>query len=157
MKPTADPLDPVQEYELRRSRRRRLIFVIVLFLLFLTVYWGVFAEVPEDHTRIEDHFKYGSIGSEPAAGVPYWIWQVLPEMFPEHLPEPDRFRALPPAERTALAGYAQFGFVVEDGKERPIGFSKRRVLMDRVGLNCAVCHTGTVRVTAGMVPAKIYG
>jgi mono/diheme cytochrome c family protein len=157
MKSTADPLDPVQEYELRRSRRRRLIIGVVLFLLFLAVYWGVLAEVPEDHTGIEDHFKYGSIGSEPAAGVPYWIWQVLPEMFPEHLPDPDRFRALPPAERTALAGYAQFGFVVEDDKERPIGFSKRRVLVDRVGLNCAVCHTGTVRVAPGMDPAKIYG
>ncbi len=39
----------------------------------------------------------------------------------------------------------------------PIGFTKRRVLVDRVGLNCAVCHVGTVKVVPGMDPTRIYG
>ena len=30
-----------------------------------------------------DHFKYGSIGSEPESGLPYWVWKALPGLFPE--------------------------------------------------------------------------
>jgi len=87
---------------------------------------------PVDYANIEDHFKYGSIGSEPVNGVPYWIWKVLPELFADKLPD---------------RGYTSLGFIQEPGKDLPIGFSKRRVFIDRVGLNCAVCHTGTVRAT----------
>ena len=35
---------------------------------------------------LEEHFKYGSIVTEQAEGIPYWIWLVLPRMFPEYLP-----------------------------------------------------------------------
>jgi hypothetical protein len=87
---------------------------------------------PVDYANIEDHFKYGSIGSEPINGVPYWIWKVLPELFADKLPD---------------RGYTSLGFIQEPGKDLPIGFSKRRVFIDRVGLNCAVCHTGTIRAT----------
>ena len=80
-----------------------------MFLLIVAVYWGIFAEIPRDHADIREHFKYGSIGAEAGAGIPYWIWQVLPDMFPQHLPEPDRFRAVPADKRTAVVGYAQFG------------------------------------------------
>ena len=31
----------------------------------------------------EMRFKYGSIGAEHDAGVPYWIFYVLPRVFPE--------------------------------------------------------------------------
>lgn len=154
---TTDQRDPVQRYGLRQARTRRIILGAIVFLLVVWVYWGVFAEVPTDYDDIRDHFKYGSIGSDSAEGIPYWIWYVLPEMFPEHLPDPERYRALPAEERTALAGYAQFGFLHETGRELPIGFTKRRVVVDRVGLNCAVCHVGTVKVTPGMDPTKIYG
>jgi hypothetical protein len=149
--------DPVQVYCLRQARLRWIILGALAVLLVLAVYWGIFAEVPTDYEDIKDHFKYGSIGSDGAQGIPYWIWAVLPEMFPEHLPEPQRFSALPPEQRTALAGYSQFGFLHEDGHDLPIGFSKRRVVVDRIGLNCAACHVGTVRVSLGMEPSKIYG
>ena len=36
----------------------------------------------------EMRFKYGSIGAERDAGIPYWIFYVLPRMFPEKLPGP---------------------------------------------------------------------
>lgn len=87
---------------------------------------------PVQYSDIDDHFKYGSIGSEPANGIPYWIWKVLPVMFPDKLPG---------------QGYESLGFLYEPGQDLPIGFSKRKILFDRVGLNCAVCHTGTVRET----------
>ena len=74
-------------------------------------------------------------------GIPYWIWVALPELFPEHLPD-----------KTPGRGYTAFGFIYEPGRnprfELPIGTSQRRFqTIDRVWLNCAVCHTGTVRDT----------
>ncbi len=89
---------------------------------------------PELHEDILEHFKYGSIGAEERAGVPWEIWRVLPTVFPEHLP--DR-----PGE-----GYARFGMVYEsETAERPIGTSYRERQVPLQGLNCAVCHTGVLR------------
>ena len=82
---------------------------------------------------VEDHFKYGSIGAEEDIGVPYWIWRVLPIVFEDKLPD-----------RPGV-GYERLGFVDEGGQAgRPIGTT---LLDDRVGLNCATCHVGTVRST----------
>src|SRR5215212_2064817 len=95
-------------------------------------------DVPELHADPAEHFKYGSIGSDSGSGVPYWIWRVLPRVFPEYLP--DR-----PGE-----GYARMGFVYEaPDRDRPIGTSLRAHPVDQVGLNCAVCHTGTIQDAPG--------
>ncbi|OCQ98832.1 hypothetical protein BCD64_22545 [Nostoc sp. MBR 210] len=103
------------------------VVAVVVFLI-----WPVISNSPVDYADIEEHFKYGSIGSEAVNGVPYWIWKVLPELFPDKLPD---------------KGYTSLGFIQEKGKDLPIGFSQRRVFINRVGLNCAVCHTGTMRDT----------
>ena len=95
------------------------------------------ANRPEIHEDILEHFKYGSIGAEERAGIPYSIWRVLPRMFPQHLPEK-------PGD-----GYERFGFIFEPGKQHPIGTSLRQRQVEFLGLNCAVCHTGTVRDTQG--------
>lgn len=79
----------------------------------------------------EDHFLYGSVGTEDERGVPYWIWLVLPRIFPEYLPSP--------------GGYASVGIIARDGHEMPIGLSKVQIGVPRVGVNCALCHTATVR------------
>src|SRR5574341_165031 len=93
---------------------------------------------PERHQDIQDHFKYGSIGAEERAGIPYWIWYVLPRLFPQHLP--DR-----PGN-----GYERLGFVYETpSHKRPIGTSYRERQVPLVGLNCAVCHTGVLRDAPG--------
>jgi processive rubber oxygenase RoxA-like protein len=90
----------------------------------------------------EDHFKYGSIGTEDEAGVPYWIWQVLPRMCADKLPGP--------------GGYASLGFVWEDGRELPVGFSKRNVWgVSSVAINCAFCHTATFRTQPGIRPTIV--
>src|ERR1700748_335887 len=116
------------------GRRRAWILVLIVLVLVLIAAGFFFvlqiSDRPVDYTQITDHFKYGSIGSEPANGIPYWIWKVLPEMFPEKLPG---------------QGYASLGLIVEPGKDTPIGFSERTVFIKRVGLNCSVCHSGTYR------------
>src|SRR5688572_6937161 len=89
---------------------------------------------PETFGDVREHFKYGSIGAEARAGIPYWIWLVLPRMFPEYLPNR-------PGD-----GYARFGLIFESANAgRPIGTSYRETETALVGLNCAVCHTGTLR------------
>ena len=53
---------------------------------------------------------------------------------------------------------APLGFLYEEGRELPIGVSKRNYQgLDRVFLNCAVCHVGTVRETADSKPMVITG
>lgn len=100
---------------------------------------------PEIHPHILEHFKYGSIGAEERAGVPYWIWRVLPELFPQHLPQ------------RPGNGYERFGLVFEPGKQRPIGSSLRERQIPLTGLNCAVCHTGTIRDTPSSPRRIILG
>ena len=76
-------------------------------------------------------FKYGSIGAEHDAGIPYWIFYVLPRVFPDKLPGP--------------GGYAALGALWEPGQELLVGFTKRRIGFDRVANNCAACHTASYR------------
>ena len=133
-------LTPVEIFGRRRTRRRLLILLVIVAVAAVYLYWRFNPNRPVDYSEIHDHFKYGSIGSEPANGVPYWILKVLPRIFPDKLPG---------------AGYASLGFIQEEGRDLPIGFSKRRIFIDRAWLNCSVCHTGTVRDTPGSKP-KVY-
>jgi hypothetical protein len=112
---------------------------------------AIAADRPVDYTHVVDHFKYGSIGSEPGVSLlnpvggtlpPYWVFRSLPGMCSEKLP----------------GGYASFGFITEEGRDLPVGVSRRRRLgVDQVGLNCAVCHTGTVRETPQSAPRIVPG
>ena len=46
------------------------------------VYNRFFREQPAPYfASDEEHFLYGSIGTESEQGVPYWIWLVLPPSF----------------------------------------------------------------------------
>jgi mono/diheme cytochrome c family protein len=147
MAAVATPRTPV-EAETKQFRLRILFGVLlVVFLLGVYLYWRICPEVPERFGADTDHFKYGSIGADNTdRGIPIWLFQVLPEMFPEHLPASDK------------TGYAAFGFIEEAGADRPIGFSKRRVLgLELVGLNCAVCHTGQYRAAPNAPPQVVLG
>ncbi len=134
----SEPLTPTETYRRRRFRRGVGAILLVAYVIGVYLFWRFVPSVPQTYTGIEDHFKYGSIGSDNLErGLPYWVWKVLPEMFREHLPDPGR------------PDYSSFGFILESGRDRPIGFSKRRVRgIELVGLNCAVCHTSTLRDTA---------
>ncbi|MEX2262468.1 MAG: hypothetical protein WD696_10970 [Bryobacteraceae bacterium] len=123
---------------LERSQREKRIAALSLLALAVAIPAGVWLLIfnrnkPELHADILEHFKYGSIGAEGRTGIPHRIWEVLPQLFPEYLPKR-------PGD-----GYARFGLVFEPGKKRPIGTSFRETQIGLVGLNCAVCHTGTLR------------
>lgn len=90
-----------------------------------------------------EHFKYGSTGGERNLGFPYWIWRVLPEVCGDYLPG---------------KGFESVGMIYEPGKDLPVGMSKRRHMgIDRVFLNCAVCHTSTVRTAPDADPTLVVG
>jgi hypothetical protein len=120
-----------------RLRTRRALAVAVVLVLLAGIgafaYVQFFREEPPPHfASDEDHFLFGSIGTEASDGVPYWIWVVLPRIFPEYLPGP--------------GGYASLGVLAKDGREMPVGFSKVTIGFERVGINCAVCHAGSYRL-----------
>jgi hypothetical protein len=146
---TDEPVTAVEGY--RHERRWRLnIALIVLGLLIVIallvvvvlgiVLWRVSDNSTPRYASVEEHFKYGSIGSEPASGMPYLIWKTLPSLYPD--------------EFQGRQDYSAFGFLYETdarGRQRdlPIGVSRRKVQgVDVVWVNCAVCHTGTWRERA---------
>jgi hypothetical protein len=99
-------------------------------------WYKFFREESQPHWITSDpdmRFKYGSIGAERDAGMPYWIFYVLPRMFPDKLPRP--------------GGYAAFGVSWEQGQELPIGFTKKVVGFPRVANNCASCHAARYRTS----------
>ena len=135
---------PVDDGELKTRRRILWIIVIVVVVwIAVSLVWRFTSDRPVDYASDVDHFKYGSIGSEPGGSLsaaiggllpPYEIFKVLPQVCPDRLP----------------GGYASLGLIFEPGHDLPIGVSRRhRLGFDQVGLNCAVCHTGTVRESAG--------
>ncbi|MTH33184.1 cytochrome c [Paracoccus limosus] len=87
-------------------------------------------------------FNHGSIGNEETQGIPYWIWRVLPQVFPDLLPN-------------GGDGYAAFGLQWQRGDELPIGFSRMTLgVVPRVAPNCAFCHQGSYRLSPQM-PAQL--
>ena len=55
----------------------------------LVTYVKFFREEPPPYfASDEEHFLFGSVGTEGEQGIPYWIWLVLPRVFPEYLPRP---------------------------------------------------------------------
>jgi processive rubber oxygenase RoxA-like protein len=137
---------PERERIFIRFRRVRfgLLSVALLVVAFAALlgYEQFFHETPPLYfASDEEHFLYGSIGTESTSGVPYWIWLVLPRVFPDKLPGP--------------GGYASLGIITQEGHELPVGFSKQHVGIDRVGINCAFCHTTTYRRTATDLPVIV--
>jgi hypothetical protein len=108
------------------------ILIVVVIAIAITGWNTLFRRAPLTYYESPaDHFKYGSVGTEAVEGIPYWIWVVLPRLFPEKLP--------------GSGGYTSLGLTWEEGREMPIGLTKERIGFDRVGVNCALCHVGTVR------------
>ena len=115
---------------------------------------AVSTQTPEDgpsFPNIEDHFKYGSVGTEVGVGLPYWIWRVLPSVFADLLPD------------RPGTGLERIGFLSPDPDDsasygRPIGTSYRVVdRLARVGLNCATCHVGTYRESPSAPRTVVLG
>jgi mono/diheme cytochrome c family protein len=132
------------ELKSKSKRPIRSALIIVLVLVCVAGFGGwsyLFRQVPLTYESDEEHFKYGSIGTEEKDGLPYWIWFVLPRLFADKLPGP--------------GGYTSLGMTWEEGKETPVGFTKRTIGFERVGINCAACHTATYRTSATTKPTIV--
>jgi hypothetical protein len=116
------------------------VLVIVGIVAFVAWYRLLREEQPQFASATE-LYKYGSIGVENDQGIPYRIWQVLPELFPEYVPAP--------------GGYAAFGLLQEPGHDMPVGIPKKVIGFERVGINCALCHTGSFRADAQQTPTIV--
>jgi Cytochrome c len=108
--------------------------LLIVGALAATGWYKLLRQVPVQYASDEDQFKYGSVGTEEPQGIPYYVWKVLPSMFPEKL--------------HGSNGYASFGMIWEEHQDTPIGFPKVTIGFPRLGINCALCHTGTYRMSA---------
>ena len=100
-----------------KIRLRTLLYVLLIVagiaLIFFVGIWPSISNGVTDYADIDDHFKYGSIGSEPASGIPYWIWRALPVL---------------PADKLPGKGYRSLGFIYEDGRIGPLDFRSAEYL-----------------------------
>lgn len=136
------------------KKRWKIVVWVVLVLVAVTglyLLWRLNRDEPVEYADAAEHFKYGSTGGERLSGIPYWIWVALPELCPEHLPDGHRGR-----------GYQSVGMIYEPGTDPrfdlPVGVSRRNVQgLDRVYLNCSVCHASTVRDAPGAEPRLVLG
>lgn len=130
----------------------RIVLWSLVFLAAVTVLYFVLRLTSDravTYDSPEEHFKYGSTGGERLSGIPYSIWKVLPRLFAD---------SLPGGHYDPTKPYAAFGFIYEDGKDLPIGVSKRKVQgIDRVFLNCAICHAGTYRESPDATRKVVLG
>src|SRR5690606_24734381 len=125
--------------ELSMKRRTALnVALTIIGLLILLAFFGWFLLLrPVYESRSLDsieNFNHGPIGNAATQGIPYWIWRVLPVVFPEFLPGNQD-------------GYASLGFYWKAGEELPVGFTKQKIgVIPRVAFNCALCHQGSYRL-----------
>ncbi len=129
-------------------RNKILRFVFCLMLVFIpvgvTTWYHLLRDVPTEYLSDVELFKYGSVGVEAANGIPYWVWYILPRLFPEKLP-------------SGSTSYDAFGFVTEPGKEAPVGLPVKTVGFRRLGINCGLCHVGTLRTRPGAESRLLIG
>ncbi|MGE0666534.1 MAG: c-type cytochrome [Sphingomonadales bacterium] len=136
--------------------RRRAVIALALALLVcvsagVLLWWKFFksadqefAADPETGASAElQRFKYGTLGGDLIAGIPYPILFVLPRVFPDKIGEG--------------GGYGAFGLPWEPGQRLPIGFSIRRKGFERITVNCALCHTTQYRLTENENPRFAVG
>ena len=85
-------------------KRLALVAGALVAALVVWVVVSINSDRPVDYADIQEHFKYGSIGSEPGGSLlspvggvlpPYWVFTALPSVCRDKLPD----------------GYATFGFV----------------------------------------------
>jgi mono/diheme cytochrome c family protein len=130
-----------------RTRWRRLLVASVVVLGVagaMFTYEHFFREEPAPYFESdEDHFLFGSVGTETSDGVPYWVWLVLPRIFPDLLP--------------GAGGYGSLGVLSKDGSEMPVGLSKVTIGFPRVGINCAMCHAASLRLRPDDPPVVVAG
>ena len=118
------------------------VVAVALLGLMGFVAWDQLARVKEV-TAFEDaelNFKYGGLTTGP--GVPYYLFAVLPDVFPDLIP--------------GRGGFEAFG-LVDEGRDVPVGFARQTVGFQQVTPNCAMCHVATYRVAPDSAPVVVPG
>jgi processive rubber oxygenase RoxA-like protein len=117
--------------------------------------WRLSRDRAESFADPAAQFKYGSTGGDRNFGLPYVMWEAMPHLFADLMPE-----------GRADEGWAAFGFLYEDRSELPEGMRHRRPVgtslrnhmgIDRIFLNCAGCHAGSVRTGEDAAPVIVPG
>ncbi|MBD2500643.1 hypothetical protein [Anabaena azotica] len=106
-----------------------LIVVLLVGSVWYLNWVHLYRKVPIAYASVEQQFNYGTIGTEQIDNVPYWIWLILPRVFPEKLPGP--------------GGYMSLKMDWKAGEEVPVGLAKQTIGYPKVSLNCAACHNAT--------------
>ncbi|MFO1141703.1 MAG: hypothetical protein U1E59_04810 [Amaricoccus sp.] len=152
--------DPEDHGDFLAWLSRRLVwFSLVLLFVGLVAgayfAWRLTRDEAETFADPVAQFKYGSTGGDRNFGLPYAMWQVMPTLFRD---------LMPPGREDE--GWGAFGFITEDPADlppelhhpRPVGTSLRNTMgLDRIFLNCAGCHAGSVRVDANGKPLVVAG
>jgi mono/diheme cytochrome c family protein len=115
-----------------------------------TVWWKFFAQGEQVFADDMERFKYGSLGGDLIAGIPYPVFMILPRVFPDLVEKHARHGYGP--DKYGHGGYGAFGFPWEPGQRLPVGFSIRKRGFDRVTVNCAACHTTSWRLAESELP-----
>lgn len=118
--------------------------LVATALMSFTTWYKLFREVPAaEYASDEENFKYGSIGTEDESGIPLYMWKVLPRVCPNLA--------------DGRGDYSAFGMIYEKGHDTPIGMSVKTIGFPRIGVNCGICHTGTVRTSDEAPPQLTVG
>lgn len=140
------------------ARKIAVVCIAIVALLLATggyFAWRLSQDSPETFADPVAQFKYGSTGGDRNFGLPYVMWEAMPSLFRDYLPEGRQDE-----------GWAAFGFIYENeadlppelGRRRPVGTSLRNHMgIDRIFLNCAGCHAGRVRRGDGDAPMVVAG
>ena len=111
----------------------QIIPIMLALMLFLPVSPASAVSVEEFYTQSQPIDV--SRMSRPSGESSYWIWLVLPRLFPQYLP--------------GRGGYLSFGFPWPDGEETPYGIQKTLSTSawseSQQKLDCASCHAATRR------------
>jgi hypothetical protein len=135
---------------LRTQLIRALTILGGVVLLFVVVvagwYWKKklhkYPESTISQAQGEQIFQSAVFENHEAEGVPYWIWKVMPEMFPQTF-KPD---------------YAELGLIRVAGRDLPLGMNKsRRFGIEWVTHNCALCHAAAYRATEASEQTVVMG
>src|SRR5262249_38469405 len=115
-------MEATQEYAWQQRSVRWLVVLLALGALGAYFGWHQFLREEPHPDRVtatpEMRFKYRSIGAEYDAGLPFWIFYVMPRVFANKLPRP--------------GGLASLGVAWEQGQELPVGFTKKVIGFPRV-------------------------
>jgi hypothetical protein len=90
------------------ARNRWIRYLVILLLILSALYYLIFVnQYVVAHRDNLEHFKYGSIGSEPTNGLPILVFKALAVMYRDEL---------------GPTGYRRFGMLYEtEQSELPIG------------------------------------